>query len=165
MSTYYQSVGPDQLEALKADPDSINRLDQPEDRCNSMHGMSVVSHFLCGSAWVGPEDGPLAIALHGAETVNARTLELGFFTVVRPEAIAAVATALGAVALDPLLASVAETDLQELSEDEEAELDELEMLLDAQDDIPGMVVDEVRALSEFYSAAAKRGDAVVIYST
>lgn len=159
MCTYLQQVTAEAIERLEAQPESINELDAPE--TFSTYYMATIDYFLTGSAYPGPERGPLALALMGVRNVPCKTLENGSFDVVPPERMGAIAAALQAVDVGAVEAAVAEADLDALVDDEEID----ELIDMSPEEAAEAIAADVRGLAAFYAKLAERGAGVVIYTT
>ena len=159
MSTYLQSVSPDELAALERDPSGINALDQTV--WMSTHLGPTLNYFIAGSAYPEAGSHPLAAMLDGSRSVPAPTLENAYFHVVETHEVAGIVTALEAVDPDALRAAIESADFGDLIDEEE--LYELELM--AEDEVSPAVLDDLGRLIAFYRRVAEAGNAVVSYTT
>jgi hypothetical protein len=163
MNTWLQMVDSNELDALKRDPTSINKLNKPGDQSCSTYFACSINYFVVGEAYPGGEpDQPLTGFLGGFESVACDTLENGYFHVVPPAMTAPIAAALGKLDLDAIKAEVDEADPEELADDE---VDDFEILTDG-DEHPGeTLIGDLAALRDFYRRAAEAKRGVVIYTS
>jgi hypothetical protein len=156
MVTWLQAVSEAELARLRAEPDTIGRLDVPD--VFRTHYECSLDYFLTGEAY--PVDHPLANVLSGTDHVGTSTLETGGFGASSPAQVAALASELANVDPDRIRAEVAAADLEALGD---ADVDDAEILAEAED--PARTLsDEVRALAAFYAKAAANGHGVVAYT-
>lgn len=159
MVAYFTALSPQQLEELEDDPDDIEAFlfpaDGDEEPPNTVdvdkiwHG---IHYLLTGSAGEGTD--PLAQAILGGKPVG-EDLGYGPARVLRPDKVAAVATALAAVTPD---------DLRERFDPEDMEAQQIylaEAFADNSEEEIGYLLDGFATLQAFYRDAAARGDAVI----
>ncbi len=159
MATYVQMVTDEEIAALRADPASIHGLDKPEDQSFRTYYACCISYFLTGDPY--PSRSPLAPMLSGAESVETSTLENGSFGVVPAKTAAAVARELAKVDMKKLRARIAKADLSELVDEE---VDDAEVLSEAEDPVAELMQD-VEELASFYARAAEMKLGVAMYTT
>ncbi len=175
MSTTLFGIAPEALAELEASPDTIDKL--TSETMFDTYLWTTIPYFLSGgddeeADDEGEEDGeeeggaahPLEPVLIGTRSVPCKRLENGAFHVVPAEVAKELATLLAEVDLAELEAAVLEAELEEIYDGEVWE--ELEMLdLTEPEEVAKAVVQDLMGLTAFYAAAAKKGLAVVLYTT
>lgn len=158
MNTYLQMVSDAELEALRDQPSSINRLVKPAEASYSTYYACSINYFLAGDAY--PSEGALASMLFGATAIETDTLENGSFGVVTASEAKALARALAELDLGELEARVRQADPDELADEE---VDDFELLVEDEDPAK-LLVAEIRQLVAFYAGAAERNMGVAMFT-
>ncbi|MFI2433049.1 DUF1877 family protein [Streptomyces sp. NPDC018693] len=158
-STWLQLVSGEEIRHLKENPGSIDDLDKAES-FRTHFGLSL-NYFLTGATYPNSPAHPLYAALDGAESVACPTLENAYFGVVTPEQAADLAAHLAAVDPAAVQVAVERADFEELVD--EQEIHELEIF--PPDEVPGLIVAELKELTAFYARAADAGLGAVMYTT
>lgn len=156
MSTYLQSVSPDELAGLKADPAKINQLDKP--LCFITQFGCTINYVLSGPGYPACTE-PLGAVIHGAEFVETSTLENGSFGVI-DKADCVVILPLLDVDLEKVKAILATIDHVVMDEEELYEAEDL-----TPKELAEYVLDGLSELKSFYSQVVKLGNAVLTYTT
>jgi len=159
MATWLQMVSEAEIAALRANPPSINKLDKPAADSFRTHYFCSINYFVTGEAFGGD---PVRGMLTGLEAVDCKTLENGSFGVVTPAQATGLAQQLEKLDLDAIKAKVDDADPDEI---EEAEVDDFEILMEADEPAGEVIVSEVQSLAKFYKDAAKQQLGVVMYTT
>jgi hypothetical protein len=156
--TYLQRVTEQEIAALRADPASIMRLDNPS---HFTHYACSINYFVSGDAYPDPDENEFGGLIYG-DPVDCAQLENGNFDVITPAQVAALAPRLKGIDVTAIAKAVGEADFDALIEEEE--LYDLELF--EEDDDPGsMIADEVKDLIAFYRETAALGLGLVTYTT
>jgi len=162
MATWLQMVSEAEIAALRANPPSINKLDKPAAESFRTYYFCSINYFVTGDAWGGGTDDPVGGMLSGFASVECSTLENGSFNVVTPAQAAQVSQGLDKLDVDAIKAKVDDADPDEI---EEAEVDDFEILMEADEPAGEVIVSEVQSLAKFYKDAANKQLGVVMYTT
>ena len=163
MTTYLQLVDAKELAELRSAPETINRLDKKGELSFFTQLPSTLSFFAFGDAYPDDEQGAV---FNGLDTVECDTLENGSFGLIEPGDVGSVLAVLKEVDAKQLYDRVVEADLDDLASDDEAELEEIELVgLNAEDDPAGVLVKELSSVVAFYERAAQKKLGVVMYTT
>jgi hypothetical protein len=156
--TYLQRVSEQEIAALRSDPASIMRLDNPS---HFTHFACSINYFVNGDAFPDPDEHEFGTLIYG-DPVDCPQLENGNFDVITPAQVAELAPRLKNIDIQAIAKAVAAADFDQLVEEEE--LYDLELF--EEDDDPGrMIADELKQLIAFYRETAKLGLGLVTYTT
>ena len=162
MATYLQMVSEQDLAKLRSRPTWVNQIDRPGEQSYVTHYFCSINYFVTGDAWPsGSRKHPLGGLLFGFASIPCRTLECGNFGVLRPDEAQLVLAALGTLDLAAIRQTIADTDPEDLADEE---VEDFELLAE-DDDAAEVITNELRSLAAFYARAARYGYGVVSYTT